>query len=236
MSESSKPAAESSWRRARVVSQFGLLAVLEQVDEDVVIAVSLLVTCHRGFAFTRASLFKTLKQPAGSAVTRPSSSSRSNSDDTCSADKPARAHSESTSTGSCPHVRKQARGNLVARAGFHRRRVAAAPEPGQLSEHVLCRLDELAPRFDERVTALKREWIEPGMANTSRPWSAAGARGNERAGGERRLDHQAALRQPADQAVAAREVVRKRRGAERESLTRSPRSAIAATSSTLRLG
>src|ERR1700694_208798 len=86
-----------------VVGQFGLLAVLEQVDKDVV---------HYGLppnnaplglcVYSRFPFSRRWNNPPGSAVTRPSSSSRSNSDDTCSADMPARAHSESTSTGSCP--------------------------------------------------------------------------------------------------------------------------------------
>src|SRR5207302_2067677 len=75
----------------------------------------------------------------------------------------------------------------------------------------------LAPRLDERVTALgKRRVDRAGNREYFASLVGGEARGDERARGEPRLDHQAALREPADQAVAARKVVRKRRGAERK--------------------
>ena len=60
------------------------------------------------------------------------------------------------------------------------------------------------------------EWIEPGMANTSRPCSSAEARRGERAALQGRLDDEHAARQPADDPVAPRKVRRDRRRAQRE--------------------
>ena len=60
------------------------------------------------------------------------------------------------------------------------------------------------------------EWIEPGIANTSRPASSGLARGDQRARGQRGLDHQRAARQPGDHAVALRKVLGQRRHAELE--------------------
>ncbi len=60
------------------------------------------------------------------------------------------------------------------------------------------------------------EWIEPGMANTSRPWSMREARRDERAALHRRLDDEHAARQPADETIAPRKVRRDRRRSQRK--------------------
>ena len=60
------------------------------------------------------------------------------------------------------------------------------------------------------------EWIEPGIAKTSRPVLGRQPRGDQRARLQRRLDHQRAARQAGNDAVAHREVLRQRRRARRE--------------------
>ena len=60
------------------------------------------------------------------------------------------------------------------------------------------------------------EWIEPGIAKTSRPASTAAPRRDQRARLQGRLDHQRAARQAGDDAVAHRKVLCQWRRAERE--------------------
>src|SRR5438270_9590678 len=109
------------------------------------------------------------------------------------------------------HVRKQALGNLRgARARLRRRGFAAAPKIAELREHVLCRLDELAPRLDERVTALAERRMDRAGNREYLAFLVGGdARGDEGGRCEPGRDHQAALRELADPAVASGSVVRK---------------------------
>ena len=75
----------------------------------------------------------------------------------------------------------------------------------------------LAPSLISRWLPLENgEWIEPGIANTSRPCSAAKRARDQRAAVERRLDHQDAAGETADHAIAARKIARQRRRAQRE--------------------
>src|SRR6185436_12505365 len=84
-------------------------------------------------------------------------------------------------------------------------------------EHVFRGLDELRARLDERVAALGDRRVDRTRNGEDLATLLGGrARRDERAGSERRLDDQTALRESADQAIAAREVRRERACAEGE--------------------
>src|SRR5262245_45738556 len=104
------------------------------------------------------------------------------------------------------HVGEQARVRR-RRDVFGRRGVPAGAESAELGEHVLGRLDELGTRLDERVAPLgERRVNRTGHREHLAALIGRGSRGDERAGGERRLDDEAAARKAADEPVATRKV------------------------------
>ena len=135
---------------------------------------SLLITRRWGLRLPALSLLQPLVKPAGQRATRPSSSRRSSSEDTCSADSPAREHSESTSTGSCPMCASRPRSRALARRSWwwmRRRSGGSRPSSASTSS---ADSTSFAPDLMSAWQPLDSgEWIEPGMANTSRPCSAA---------------------------------------------------------------
>ena len=109
-----------------------------------------------------------------------------------------------------PRLRRSSRGGA--------RPPATAVRAAQFLEDVLRRVStSLAPCL---ISAWQPrdcgEWIEPGIAKTSRPCLDRQPRRDQRARLQRRLDDQRAAREAGDDAVAAREVLRQRRRAERE--------------------
>ena len=150
--------------------------------------------------------------PPGSRATWPSSSSSSRRTFSSAADQPVRAPRASSVTGSWP--RAASKGSSVGASSAVGSASFCWPGAGPCSSSsTSCAVStSLAPR---RISAWQPRdcgaWMDPGMANTSRPAFRGQPRGDQRARLQRCFDHQRAARQARDDAVAQREVLRQRR-------------------------